>query len=293
MTDAELTATLRLFEPAPGVFAYYDGRIAGRRLHGPASNWLDDGAYALGIASYAVVDGDEALVFDSHITLAHARAIRAHLTGLGVRSFRLLLSHWHDDHVAGNAVFADGDIIAQRLTAEALAAHRPDLEAGDPPIRPLVLPNRTYETELALTVGRRPVLARHFAIHSADATVLLLPDAGLLLAGDVVEDCVTYVSEAAATPTHIAELDRLARLPLARLLPAHGRPEVIAAGGYPPALIPATRRYLDRLLAGDGRDGTPLKPFLATDFTSGLLGYFEPYERVHAANVAALAAAFP
>ena len=38
MTDAELTATLWLFEPAPGVFAYYDGRIAGRRLHGPASN---------------------------------------------------------------------------------------------------------------------------------------------------------------------------------------------------------------------------------------------------------------
>jgi glyoxylase-like metal-dependent hydrolase (beta-lactamase superfamily II) len=36
----------------------------------------------------------------------------------------VVLSHWHDDHVAGNEVFADCEIIALRLTAEALSEHR-------------------------------------------------------------------------------------------------------------------------------------------------------------------------
>ena len=125
MTD---TSTLRILEPARGVFAYYDGRVPGARLHSAMENWLDDGAYSLGIASYAIVEGSEAIVFDSHISLDHARAVRQHLEGRGVSRFTLVLSHWHDDHVAGNAVFADGPIIAHRLTRDALAANRDKLE---------------------------------------------------------------------------------------------------------------------------------------------------------------------
>jgi glyoxylase-like metal-dependent hydrolase (beta-lactamase superfamily II) len=285
-------ATLAILEPAPGVFAYYDGRTGGR-LHAAAPNWLDDGAYALGIASYAIVDGDEALLFDSHLSLDHAALLRAHLEGLGVRRFTLVLSHSHDDHVAGNAVFADGEIIAHRLTAEALAAERARYETADPPIRPLVLPNRLYDDDFELIVGRRRVEVRHFSIHSADATVLRLADAGLLFAGDVVEDPVTYVSEASETPLHIAELGRLATLPFAHILPAHGALEVIAAGGYPADLVEITAAYLRRLLAGEGRAGAPLGAFLAADFAAGRLGYFVTYEEVHRLNVAAMAEAFP
>ena len=148
------TETLRILEPHPGLFAYYDGRVAGKRLHSPAPNWLDDGAYALGVASYALVDGREALIYDTHISLDHARAIRAHLEGLGATSLRVALSHWHDDHIAGNAVFADCEIIALQRTAEALAAHRDEIEGADPPIAPLVMPNRLFEDRLDLTVGR-------------------------------------------------------------------------------------------------------------------------------------------
>ena len=121
MTD---TSSLRILEPAPGVFAYYDGRVPGVRLHSAAGNWLDDGAHSLGIASYAVVANNEAIVFDSHISLDHARAVRRHLEGRGITRFTLVLSHWHDDHIAGNAIFADGPIIAHRLTLEALVANR-------------------------------------------------------------------------------------------------------------------------------------------------------------------------
>lgn len=285
-----LTRHLRILTPSPGVFAYYDGRIDGVRLHSAEHNWLDDGAFALGIASYAIVGGDEAIVFDSHISLDHAGAVRAHLEGLGVRRFTLVLSHWHDDHVAGNAVFADGPVVAHRLTREALATHRDKLEAGDPPIRPLVLPTETFEDRLVLAVGGRAVEALHFDIHSADGVVLRLPDAGLILAGDVVEDSVTYISEPEHTATHIAELGRLAALPFFRLLPAHGDPGRIAAGGYDGGLIATNRDYLGRLLAGEGRDGSPLSAFIAEDVAAGRIGYFAPYEEVHRANLAALAA---
>lgn len=286
----ELTRHLRILAPSPGVFAYYDGRIDGVRLHSPVSNWLDDGAFSLGIASHAIVDGDEAIVFDSHISLDHARAIRAHLEGLGVRRFKLVLSHWHDDHVAGNAVFADGPIIAHRLTLDALVAHKHKLESGNPPINPLVLPTETFEDRLSLSVGGRHIEALHFNIHSADGVVLLLPDSGLMLAGDVVEDSVTYVSEAEHTTTHIAELDRLAALPFSRLLPAHGDPDRLAAGGYDGGLIAANRDYLRRLLSGEGRDGASLADFIAEDMAAGRVTYFAPYEEVHRSNLEAIAA---
>jgi glyoxylase-like metal-dependent hydrolase (beta-lactamase superfamily II) len=288
MTD---TSTLRILQVAPGVFAYYDGRIAGVRLHSPQANWLDDGAYSLGIASYAIVGGREAIVFDSHVSLDHARAVRNHLEGLGVTRFTLVLSHWHDDHVAGNTVFADGPIIAHRLTRDALSANRDKLENSNPPIRPLVLPTEVFDDGLTLAIGGRSVEALHFAIHSADGVVLRLPDAGLLFAGDVVEDTVTYVSEAEDTPKHIAELGRLAALPFRRILPAHGAPDRIAGSGYDEGLIAANQDYLRRLAAGEGRDGAPLSAFVANDIAAGRIGYFEPYETVHQANVKAMVAA--
>ena len=115
---------MRVHRPEPDVLAFYDGRRPGVRLWSAAPNWLDDGAYELGVATYAVVSGDEALVYDTHISCPHAEIVRRTLRDLGVRRFTVLLSHWHRDHVAGNAVFADGPILAQPLTRQYLEAER-------------------------------------------------------------------------------------------------------------------------------------------------------------------------
>jgi glyoxylase-like metal-dependent hydrolase (beta-lactamase superfamily II) len=288
---SDLTSRLRILEPYPGLFAYYDGRIPGKRLHSEAPNWLDDGAYALGIASYAIVDRGEALVYDTHLSVPHAQVIRAHLEGLGVTAIRVVLSHWHDDHIAGNAAFADCEIIALALTAEALSNNREKIETADPPIAPLVMPNRLFEKRLDLEVGRRRIELHHFDIHSADGNVLWLPDSGVLLAGDTLEDTVTYVSEAEHITTHIRELERLRTWPIERILPDHGDPGRIAAGGYDARLIDANRTYLQRLTGGADRarlQTEPLKTFIAEDIASGAVVYFEPYETVHAQNVAAV-----
>lgn len=287
----DLAETMRVFEPYPGLFAFYDGRIAGKRLHSEEENWLDDGAYGLGIAAYALVDGADAIVYDSHTSLDHARFMRRFLDERGVTSIRLVLSHWHTDHVAGNEVFSDCEIIALGLTAQAMEEHREELEGGSPPISPLVMPTRLFEKQLDLTLGDRRIELHHFDIHSADGCVLWLPDDGLLLAGDTLEDTVTYVSEPEHIETHIAELSRMATWPIRRILPNHGDPRHIAEGGYKKGLIDANRAYLERLIDPLDRRiaaSSPLVDFVAEDCARGAILYFEPYEAVHRRNVEAV-----
>ena len=283
-------STMRVHRPAPGVLAFYDGRRP--RAGTVEPDWLEL-AWVLGIASYAVVGGDEALVYDTHMTLAHAAVVRDTLRGLGVTRFRVMLSHWHRDHVAGNAVFADCPILAQPLTVEILAAQRAAIEGGAPPIAPLVMPNGTVADGEVLRVGGIEVVVRHFDVHSRDGTVLMLPG-GLMLAGDTLEDPVTYVSEPDRLEAHLAGLDRMAALGVGRILPNHGAEARIAAGGFGPELIDATRRYVERLQRcrdDPALAALPLAEFIAADLAIGTVECFAPYEQVHAENVARVIAA--
>jgi glyoxylase-like metal-dependent hydrolase (beta-lactamase superfamily II) len=286
-----LAETMRIHEPYPGIFAYYDGRIVGKRLHSPEPNWLDDGAYSLGVASFAIVSDTQALVYDTHISFDHAATIRAHLKSLGVTSIQVVMSHWHTDHVAGNAGFLDCPILSNRLTKDTLIEKRKVLAAKNPPINPVVMPTETFEGETELHVGEIEVRVMQFDIHSADGTVLFLPSLGLLFAGDTLEDSVTYISEPEHVARHIIELDRLATLPIRRILPNHGSEEVIAAGGYPPSLIASNRDYLTRLTAridDPALDTLSLETFLAPEIANGSALYFAPYEEVHRQNIAVL-----
>ena len=288
------TGTLRVLRPAPGVLAFYDGRIPGRRLYAAQANWVDDGAYELGIASYAVVSGDEALVYDTHMSLAHARAVRRTLEELGVRRIRVVLSHWHLDHVAGNAAFADCEIIAHKLTAATLRNHRVAIEAGSwagpPAIAPLVLPTTTYEGAMQLSVGGTAVELRHVDVHSLDATMLVLPGQDLMLAGDALEDPITYVAEPDRLGKHLRDLERMAGWGIGRILPNHGAEAVIADGGYGPGLIAATRRYVEALLRQDAADpGFEPRTLLADEIARGDVVWFPPYAAVQRRNLEAVA----
>jgi len=285
---------MRLVRPAPNVLGFYDGRIDGARAWSDEPNWLDDGAYALGICTYAIVDGSYALVYDTHISLPHARFIRQTLEAMGVTSIRVVLSHWHDDHIAGNEVFQDCEIIANGLTASALARNRTEIEGGSPAIMPLVLPNRIFDGSLGLMVGSIAVELRQVEIHSHDGTVLLMPDTGLLLAGDTLEDPITYVAEPQRLAEHLVDLERMAGWKIDRILPNHGSLEAIEAGGYDRDFIAATQGYVGKLLACRHRPdlaSQDLKTFGADMFAAGAVEYFAPYEAVHRQNVEAVVAA--
>ena len=282
---------MRVLRPADGVLAFYDGRVEGHRF-AEGKNWVDEGAIELGIASFAIVDGDEALVYDTHVSVEHARFIRGALEDHGIRRFTVVLSHWHLDHVAGTAAFDDCEVIANERTEEHLAEHREAIEAGTdwgpPAIDPLVMPTLTFAGELRLEVGEVPVELIHVDIHSDDATVLWLPEADLLLAGDTMEDTVTYVVEPGGFDAHLADLDRLERLEPDRILPNHGDPDQIAAGGYSRGLIRATQQYiraLQRLPGNPELRDTPLRELIAGPLAAGWVKYYEGYEAVHRENV--------
>jgi len=287
----QLGSTMRIIRPAPNVIGFYDGRIAGVRAYSDQPNWLDDGAFALGICSYAIVDGRQALVFDTHMSLAHAQIIRRTLQELGVTDTSVALSHWHADHIAGNAVFADCEIIANHLTARTLLEKQAALEARDPPIKPVVMPTRLFEGALSLTVGGVEVELRQADIHSHDGTVLFLPQTGLLIAGDTLEDPITYVAESDRLQQHLADLRRLAGWPIQRILPSHGAIEVIEAGGYDKRFIEASLRYvekLDRCRSEPALVEPDLRSFAVEAFATGAIGYFAGYEPVHRSNLAAV-----
>ena len=290
MRDA--TPHLRILHPHPGIVAFYDGRVAGYRFM-PGPNWVDEGAIEVGIASYAVVSGDAALVYDPHVSLDHARAIRAALAAMGVRHFTVVLSHWHLDHVAGTEVFADCEVIANARTAALLARHKAAIEEGRhgglPPIRPLVLPGRVFSGRLEVTIGTRQVALIEANIHSEDATVAWLADARILLAGDTVEDCVTYVTSPEDFDLHLQDLARLAALAPLHVLPNHGSPDIIAAGGYTAAIFADTADYIRWLLGlrdAPALQVVPMRQVIAAALAAGRLEYFAPYEAVHRENIA-------
>ena len=290
---------LRTLQPAEGIRAYYDGRVEGYRF-ADAPNWVDDGALALGIASYAIVDGDEALIYDTHVSVEHARFIRQALEAEGVRRFVVLLSHCHLDHVAGTAAFADCEVIATARTAERLTASRRKIEAGTlggpPGIDPLVLPTLTFDDRMRLDVGRLRLEVIHVNIHSDDAAVVWMPEQDVLLAGDTMEDTVTFVAEPVGLDAHLVDLERLSDLAPDRILPNHGDPDIIARGGYGKGLISATQDYI-RVLQRSRHEpalrAAPLTEVVANSVASGWITYFAPYEAVHGANLEAVAGNTP
>jgi glyoxylase-like metal-dependent hydrolase (beta-lactamase superfamily II) len=288
---------VRVLEPAPGVIAFYDGRVEGRRF-APGPNWVDDGALDLGIASYAILAGPDALVYDTGVSVEHANFVREELAGRGACRFTVVLSHWHLDHVAGTEAFADSPVISNELTAAHLHKRREAIEAGTlegpPAISPLVLPTRTFAGTESLRVGEIAVELIAVDVHSDDATVIWLPDRRLLLAADTMEDTVTYVDEPEQFDAHLHDLERLAELDPARILPAHGDPDAIAGGGYPAGLNDATRSYirlLQRMPSEPGLREVPLRELIADSLAAGQLVYFEPYVAVHRQNVEAVLSA--
>jgi cyclase len=284
---------LRVLRPHPAIYAFYDGRVEGYR-YAAETNWVDEGALALGIASYAIVSDGHALVYDTHVSVPHAEAIREILASeAGATRFTVVLSHWHLDHVAGNAAFQDCEIIATERTRDHLSRHKAAIEAGThegpPGIAPLVLPTRTFSGAVSLQIGDIALELIEANIHSDDAAVIWWPAERLLLAGDTMEDTVTYVVEPEGLETHLAELARLDGLAPARILPNHGDPDIIAGGGYSRGFNRAMQQYVRTLIrcrTDAALAATPLSELIQGPLNTGWITYFAPYEEVHTGNLA-------
>jgi hypothetical protein len=101
------------------------------------------------------------------------------------------------------------------------------------------------------------------------------------------------VGEPDRLASHLVDLRRMASWEIGRILPNHGAPEAIAAGGYGRGLVEATIHYVEMLLRSRIEPELrrkDLRSFAAADFAKGEITYFAPYEKVHRRNVEAVTA---
>ncbi|MFN3456863.1 MAG: MBL fold metallo-hydrolase [Novosphingobium sp.] len=278
------------------VIAFYDGRPAENAVDLAKATWADHGANFVGVATYAVVDGSEALVYDTYPSVEQARQVRNWLEKRGVTHFIVANSHWHLDHVGGNALYADSTIIATDKTRAQLLTHKAAIEDGSlqgpPAITPFKVPEVGISQPTTVSVGRYTVELRPVNIHSADGLVAWLPQDRLLLAGDTLEDTLTFIAEPESLSEQYRNLAEMDSWGAMHVLPNHGDPSVIAKGGYSPALIAMTRHYI-RAMAEHAHDkdftAQPIERFIPAELKAGTVSLWWAYREAHHENLQKLA----
>jgi glyoxylase-like metal-dependent hydrolase (beta-lactamase superfamily II) len=276
------------------LIGFYEGRHASNDppFAENYDNWVYYGAMNLGVCAYAIHKGDRAILYDTMAVPEQARWIRDYLKTVGINRFTVVLSHWHLDHIGGNSEFEHSDIISTRKTRDLMAANKDAIEAGElwgpPPIKPLMPPNITFDDRLDMYLNDLKVECHRFNIHSPDSNLIYIPSDKILLAGDTLEDTVTYIVEPQDIPVHVAEMKRLKAMDIEAIYPNHGSPEVIAKRGYTLELIDATMGYVIHLVKRSHDPGyldTTARDFISDYLAEGCIHYFEPYEASHEHNV--------
>jgi glyoxylase-like metal-dependent hydrolase (beta-lactamase superfamily II) len=181
-----------------------------------------------------VLGGRDVLVVDTRSTPAQAREIATELRELTRDPVSIIVdTHWHFDHSFGNSVFrpavAWGHVrAAERLRADGLAtieevaAELPDIAAD---IRETVIdpPERTLEDGATVEVGDRVVeLSYHGRGHTDGDIVLVVPDANVLFAGDLLEEGAAPSFGDSFPLEWPATVERLLPLATGAVVPGHG-----------------------------------------------------------------------
>jgi cyclase len=283
---------MRVFKINDYLISFYDGRPAQAPRPPEAHNWADYGALDVGVSTYVIRRGDEALVYDTFPTAQEAKWVRDYLTKAGVKHFTLVNSHWHLDHVGGNAVYADCDRIATDKTIQKLMANKAAIEAGTewgpPVIKPLVIPNIGIAGDTTYYVKGIKVELRPVNIHSEDGLVIYLPHDRILLAGDTLEDTVTFIAEPENVVAQYNNMRKLKQWDIDRIFPNHGNPDVISHGGYQTTLIDATLGYLRKVITRshdpDYLQGS-LEDYVGDSVKNGWVSIWWAYHEPHEANL--------
>jgi cyclase len=284
---------MRVFKINDYLISFYDGRPAQAPRPPESKNWADSGALDVGVSTYAIRRGDQALVYDSFPTAQEAKWVRDYLSKAGVKHFTLVNSHWHLDHVGGNAVYADVDRIATDKTIQLLMANKAAIEAGTewgpPVIRPLVVPNIGIAGDTTYYVKDIKVELRPVNIHSEDGLVIYLPHDRILLAGDTLEDTVTFIAEPENVVAEYHNMQKLKQWDIDRIFPNHGNPDVISHGGYRTTLIDATLSYLRKVITRshdpDYLHGS-LEDYVGDSVEKGWVSIWWAYYEPHQLNLA-------
>jgi len=181
-----------------------------------------------------VLGGRDALVVDTRSTPAQAREVATELRQLTRDPVSIIVdTHWHFDHTFGNSVFrpavAWGHVrAAAQLVREGpamieeVARELPEI-ASD--IRETIIdpPERTFEDRATLMVGDRAVELSYLGrAHTDGDIVLVVPDASVMFAGDLLEEGASPSFGDSFPLEWPATIERLLPLATGAVVPGHG-----------------------------------------------------------------------
>jgi glyoxylase-like metal-dependent hydrolase (beta-lactamase superfamily II) len=224
-----------------------------------------------------LVVGDGAcLVVDTRASEAQGRDLADAVRTVTPHPWTVVNTHFHFDHTFGNAVFRPAAIWGHRRAAEWLVREGERMRAGiaamhrehgtgmadeieatrvDPP-------DQLVDDLATLTVGGRPVQLRYLGRgHTDNDLVVTVPDAGLVLAGDLVEEGAPPQFSSAYPLDWPGTLDALAALVTGPVVPGHG---AVVDRAYVEAQRAELATLAERAREGH-RDGRP-----AADVARGL-----------------------
>lgn len=197
---------------------------------------IGPGLYAYtaeGDPNSGVIVGDDAvMIIDAQATPAMATDVIARVAKITDKPIKyILLTHYHAVRTLGASAYKGTDILASDAT-RALIAERGkqdmDSEIGRFPrlfraaeaIPGLTWPTITFPDQISIWLGRREVRIMHIGRgHTAGDVIAVVPDAGVVFAGDLVEyKSACYCGDAhftdwPATLDHLAEMQAIALVP--------------------------------------------------------------------------------
>ena len=182
-----------------------------------------------------IVGDDSVMVIDAQPTPAMADELIARVAKVTDKPIKyVLLTHYHAVRVLGASAFKGAEILASDTTRGLIAERgKQDMESeiGRFPrlfraaesIPGLTWPTVTFPDQMSVWLGRREVRIMHIGRgHTAGDVIAVVPDAGVVFAGDLVEyQTACYCGDAHFTDWP-ATLDHLAELQANALVPGRG-----------------------------------------------------------------------
>jgi glyoxylase-like metal-dependent hydrolase (beta-lactamase superfamily II) len=185
--------------------------------------------------SGVIVGDDGVMVIDAQATPAMAEELIARVAKVTDKPIKyVLLTHYHAVRVLGASGFKDAQILASNTTRRLIVERGQqdmDSEIGRFPrlfravetIPGLTWPHITFPDQISVWLGAREVRIMYIGRgHTAGDVIAVVPDAGIVFSGDLVEyKSACYCGDAHFTDWP-ATLDNLAELRANALVPGRG-----------------------------------------------------------------------
>jgi len=182
-----------------------------------------------------IVGDDGVAVVDAQATPDAAAEVIARVAKVTDKPIKyVLLTHYHAARTLGASAFKGAEIIASDATRVLIAERGKDdmqseigrfprLFRGADSIPGLTWPTVTFPDQVSLWLGRREVRILHIGRgHTAGDAIAVVPDAGVVFAGDLVANNFASYGGDAHFDDWLATLDSLAEMQANVLLPGRG-----------------------------------------------------------------------